>query len=44
MLLVAFHGSDPNHMRKTVRLAKQHNTKIGAHFSLRDLAGFGSEK
>lgn len=36
-----FHGSDPNHMRKTVRLAKQHNIKIGAHFSLPDLAGFG---
>lgn len=36
-----FHGSDPNHMRKTVELAKQHNVKIGAHFSLPDLPGFG---
>ena len=36
-----FHGSDPNHMSKTVRLAKQHGVKVGAHFSLPDLAGFG---
>ncbi len=36
-----FHGSDPNHMHKTVKLAKQHNVKIGAHFSLPDLHGFG---
>ncbi|ADE40015.1 LamB/YcsF family protein [Candidatus Puniceispirillum marinum] len=36
-----FHASDPNHMRTTVTLAKQHNVKIGAHFSLPDLAGFG---
>jgi len=36
-----FHGSDPNHMRKTVELAKAHNVKIGAHFSLPDLPGFG---
>lgn len=36
-----FHGSDPNHMRNAVELAKQHNVKIGAHFSLPDLAGFG---
>lgn len=36
-----FHGSDPNHMRKTVQLAKMHGVKIGAHFSLPDLAGFG---
>ncbi|MEM8651257.1 MAG: LamB/YcsF family protein [Pseudomonadota bacterium] len=36
-----FHGSDPNHMRKTVQLAKQHGVKVGAHFSLPDLAGFG---
>ncbi|MDF1778005.1 MAG: LamB/YcsF family protein [Rhizobiaceae bacterium] len=36
-----FHGSDPNHMRKTVELAKQHNVKVGAHFSLPDLPGFG---
>lgn len=36
-----FHGSDPNHMRSTVTLAKQHNVKVGAHFSLPDLSGFG---
>lgn len=36
-----FHGSDPNHMRQTVALAKQHGVKVGAHFSLPDLAGFG---
>jgi UPF0271 protein len=36
-----FHGSDPNHMRTTVELAKKYNVKVGAHFSLPDLAGFG---
>ncbi len=36
-----FHGSDPNHMRKTVELAKQYGVKVGAHFSLPDLPGFG---
>lgn len=36
-----FHGSDPNHMKKTVDLAKTHGVKVGAHFSLPDLAGFG---
>lgn len=36
-----FHGSDPNHMRATVRLAKTHNVKVGAHPSLPDLQGFG---
>ncbi len=36
-----FHASDPNHMRRTVALAKQHNVKVGAHFSLPDLPGFG---
>ncbi len=36
-----FHGSDPNHMCKTVALAKAHEVKIGAHFSLPDLPGFG---
>ncbi len=36
-----FHGSDPNHMRKTVKLAKQYGVKVGAHFSLPDLSGFG---
>jgi UPF0271 protein len=36
-----FHGSDPNHMRATVELAKIHGVKVGAHFSLPDLSGFG---
>ena len=36
-----FHGSDFNHMRKTVQLAKQHGVKVGAHPSLPDLQGFG---
>lgn len=36
-----FHASDFNHMRKTVRLARQHGVKIGAHPSLPDLQGFG---
>lgn len=36
-----FHASDFNHMRATVRLAKQHGVKAGAHPSLPDLQGFG---
>ena len=36
-----FHGSDFNHMRKTVALAKQHGVTVGAHPSLPDLQGFG---
>ena len=36
-----FHGSDPNHMRTTVDLAKRFGVKVGAHFSLPDLPGFG---
>jgi 5-oxoprolinase (ATP-hydrolysing) subunit A len=36
-----FHGSDFNHMRKTVQLAKRHGVKVGAHPSLPDLQGFG---
>jgi UPF0271 protein len=36
-----FHGSDPNHMRATIRLAKAHGVKVGAHPSLPDLQGFG---
>src|SRR4028118_1489443 len=36
-----FHGSDFNHMRATVRLAKRHNVQVGAHPSLPDLQGFG---
>jgi len=36
-----FHGSDPNHMAHAVASAKRHGVRIGAHFSLPDLAGFG---
>jgi UPF0271 protein len=36
-----FHGSDFNHMRATVRLAKANGVKVGAHPSLPDLQGFG---
>ena len=36
-----FHASDFNHMRATVRLAKEHGVKTGAHPSLPDLQGFG---
>ena len=36
-----FHGSDPDHMRNTVRLAKAHGVRVGAHPSLPDRQGFG---
>jgi len=36
-----YHASDPNHMRSTVALAREHGVKVGAHFSLPDLPGFG---
>ena len=36
-----FHASDPNHMRKTVALAKKYGVKVGAHPSFPDLQGFG---
>lgn len=36
-----FHASDFNHMRKTVRLAREHQVEVGAHPSLPDLQGFG---
>ena len=36
-----FHASDFNHMRDTVKLAKRHGVKVGAHPSLPDLQGFG---
>lgn len=36
-----FHASDPSVMARTVRLAKQHGIKVGAHPSLPDLQGFG---
>lgn len=36
-----FHASDPKVMWHTVRLAKQHDVKIGAHPGLPDREGFG---
>lgn len=36
-----FHASDPTIMRETVRLAKRHAVKVGAHPSLPDMQGFG---
>ncbi|MEM7743997.1 MAG: 5-oxoprolinase subunit PxpA [Pseudomonadota bacterium] len=36
-----FHGSDFNHMRATVQLAKANDVRVGAHPSLPDLQGFG---
>ena len=39
-----FHASDPNHMRKTVELAKKHKVKVGAHPSFPDLQGFGKKR
>ena len=36
-----FHASDFNHMAATVRMAKAHGVKVGAHPSLPDLQGFG---
>ncbi|GLQ72144.1 5-oxoprolinase subunit PxpA [Vibrio penaeicida] len=39
-----FHASDPNHMKHTVELAKRYGVKVGAHFSLPDLQGFGRRK
>jgi UPF0271 protein len=36
-----FHASDPHVMRRTVRLAKKHDVRVGAHPSYPDLVGFG---
>ncbi|MDQ4118275.1 MAG: 5-oxoprolinase subunit PxpA [Actinomycetota bacterium] len=36
-----FHASDPSVMTRTVRLAKRHGVKVGAHPSLPDREGFG---
>ena len=36
-----FHASDFDHMRATVRLARRHGVRVGAHPSLPDLQGFG---
>ncbi|KAL3420532.1 LamB/YcsF family protein [Phlyctema vagabunda] len=39
-----FHAGDPSLMVKTVRLAKQHGIKAGAHPGLQDLFGFGRRR
>lgn len=36
-----FHASDPDVMRRTVRLAAEHSVGIGAHPAYPDLVGFG---
>ena len=36
-----FHAADPDQMRLTVRRAKDHGVKVGAHPGLPDLPGFG---
>ncbi|WP_336367890.1 5-oxoprolinase subunit PxpA [Marinobacter sp. C2H3] len=36
-----FHASDPHVMRRTVRLAVQHQVRLGAHPAYPDLVGFG---
>lgn len=36
-----YHAGDPGVMRKTIRLAKQSGTGVGAHPGLPDLMGFG---
>lgn len=36
-----FHGGDPVHMEKTLKLALEHEVKIGAHPGYPDLVGFG---
>lgn len=36
-----FHASDPDVMRRTVRMAKDHDVGIGAHPAYPDLVGFG---
>lgn len=39
-----FHAGDPSIMRKTVKLAAENNTGIGAHPGFPDLAGFDAER
>ncbi|MFC0272732.1 LamB/YcsF family protein [Metabacillus herbersteinensis] len=36
-----FHAGDPSIMRKTVKLALEHNVGIGAHPGFQDIVGFG---
>lgn len=39
-----FHAGDPHVMRRTVRLAKKHDVRVGAHPGLPDLVGFGRRR
>ncbi len=39
-----FHGGDPVHIQRTIRLAITHKVRIGAHPSYPDLEGFGRRK
>ncbi len=39
-----FHGGDPIHIQRTIRLAITHKVRIGAHPSYPDLEGFGRRK
>lgn len=39
-----FHASDPTVMRQTVKLAKLHGVRVGAHPSLPDRQGFGRRR
>lgn len=39
-----FHAGDPSLMLKTIRMAKAHNVKVGAHPGLQDLFGFGRRR
>lgn len=36
-----FHAGDPDTISQTIKLAKKHNVKIGAHPGFQDLQGFG---
>lgn len=40
-LACGYHAGDPSIMIKTVRLAKKHNVRVGAHPGMPDLLGFG---
>jgi len=43
-LACGFHAGDPNVMDKTVKIAVEKKVKIGCHFGLPDLEGFGRRK
>lgn len=40
-IATGFHAGDPNIMRRTVVLARDHGVGVGAHPGFRDLVGFG---